>query len=144
MDIKRHSKILICTLEYRTSFRKDQIMKKDINKNQVYEIMGMSIAIPLNYKGYIVRANILKDRKGCDFSVTYEIKSEGQLYWNCIDGDIFTLQTDKSINYEVYKMTMDKFASGYFKHFIDNYDLEMTAMNRGFDLLEQERISGNV
>lgn len=113
-------------------------MRNGTKKNQAYEVMGMSIIIPLNYKGYKVRANILKDRENLDYTVTYEMTLEGYPFYSCIEGDIFTLNTEKGVNYEVYRFTMNKFASGYFKPFIDRFDTEMTAMNIGFNCLESE------
>lgn len=109
-------------------------MKKDL----LFEKVGTSIVIPLNYRGYLVRADIKKDYNNNNFFITYEIGYSGSSYWNCIEGDTFTLHLDKSINYEVYKFTMDKFAEGYFKPFLDRYDFEFLAMNRGIEVLEAE------
>lgn len=110
-----------------------------MQNKSLFKRIGMSIVIPLNYRGYQIRANIFK-KQNTEFTVTYEIGLEGSSTWSCIEGDSFTIQTEGNINFEVFKYTMDKFAGGYFKPFIDRYAFEFAAMNQGITQMESERL----
>lgn len=115
-----------------------------MKRDNLFIRTGMGIEIPLNYKGFIVRANILRQDQTNTYGITFEIGHISFDYWAVIKGDEFILQSEKSINYETYRFTMDKFAAGYFKPFLDRYELEQTAMARGIEIMEAERMAANV
>lgn len=110
-----------------------------MEQKRKFETLGKSILIPLNYKGYSIRANIARTNNPVDFEITYEVTCEGFHIFESIDGDTFTINSEKNVNWDTYRFTMDKFAEGYFKPFLDRYDFHMTAMNKGIELLESER-----
>lgn len=111
------------------------------NKNNKYTRIGMGIIIPLNYKDYQVRANTLLINKEPNiYELTLEIGTAGIANWYCIDGDVFTLTPEKNVNMKTVNFVMDKFVSGYFKPFIDNYEDELKASQIGFEILEKERL----
>lgn len=109
-----------------------------MERKRKFETLGKSILVPLNYKGYSVRANITRTNNPTEFNITYEIVCQSYAIFESIEGDMFTLNSEKNVNWDVYRFTMDKFAEGYFKPFIDRYDYEMTAINKGIELLESE------
>lgn len=110
-----------------------------MEQKRKFETLGKSILIPLNYKGYSVRANIARTNSPVDFEITYEVTCEGFQIFESIDGDTFTINSEKNLNWDTYRFTIDRFAEGYFKPFLDRYNLHMTAMNKGIELLEAER-----
>lgn len=111
------------------------------NRNQKFKKEGMGIVIPLGYKDYQVRANVLlTNREALTYDITLEIGITDIPNWHCIDGDVFTLTSEKDIKMDTFDLVMDKFASGYFKRHMDSLDDEIKASELGFEILERERI----
>lgn len=110
-----------------------------MEQKRKFETLGKSILIPLNYKGYFIRANIARTNSPIEFEITYEVTCEGFQIFEGIDGDIFIINSEKNVNWDTYRFTMDKFAAGYFKPFLDKYDFHMTAMNKGIEETESSK-----
>lgn len=57
-----------------------------MEQKRKFETLGKGILIPLNYKGYSVRANIARTNSPVDFEITYEVTCEGFQIFESIDG----------------------------------------------------------
>lgn len=108
----------------------------------MYIKRGTVIEVNLHYKNYLVRANILKSggKESNTYDVMLELSRTDIGKWDTLDEEHILLTSD-NINLSVYSMIMDKFADGYFKHYIDRYEYELDCIDRGIELYEKERLN---